>query len=143
MRAQRSEVSQALDSTSRRIDSISSKIRLVGDQGRGELDDGVAAVVGTAVEAGLEEGAGEEAAQQALGLVVVEGLLGRLVLDQLDAVEVPVAADIADDGQVVEFLQGGPEVTSVSSTCSSSCSRSKMSRLAIATAVETGWPPNV
>jgi hypothetical protein len=70
---------------------------------------GVAAVVGPAGEPGLEQGAGEEPAQQPLGLRGVEGLLGRPVLDQLDAVEVPVAADVADDGQVQQFLEGGSE----------------------------------
>ena len=47
--------------------------------------------------------------RQLLGLLVVEGLLGGLVLDQLDAEEVAVAADVADDGQVLELLQGLPE----------------------------------
>jgi hypothetical protein len=36
---------------------------LVADQGWGELDDGVAPVVGSAVEAGVEEGLGEEASE--------------------------------------------------------------------------------
>src|SRR5690606_15542056 len=63
-----------------------------GDQRRRELDDRVAAVVGAAVETGLEQGRGEEAAQQPLGLVGVERLLGGLVLDQLDAPEVAGAA---------------------------------------------------
>src|SRR3954454_7948006 len=60
------------------------EVALVADERRGDLDDGVAAVVGAAVEAGVEEGLGQEAAQEPLGLVVVEGLLGRLVLDELD-----------------------------------------------------------
>jgi hypothetical protein len=47
----------------------------------------------------------QEPAQQPLGLLVVECLLGRLVLHQLDAVEVPVAAHVADDRQVVQPLQ--------------------------------------
>ena len=85
------------------------EVRLVADQRRSELDDRVAAVVGAAVEAGVEQRLGEEAAQQPLGLVVVEGLLGRLVLDQLDPVEVAVAADVADDRQVEQLLQGGAE----------------------------------
>jgi hypothetical protein len=50
--------------------------------GRGEPDDRVAAVVGPAVEPGL---------------------------DQRDAVAVPVAADVADDGQVPQLLEGGSE----------------------------------
>jgi hypothetical protein len=99
-------------STRRRICSISSNSVEDGwpdDQRRGELDDGVAAVVGAAVEPGVEQRLGQEAAQQALGLVVVEGLLGGLVLDQLDAVEVPGAADVADDREVEQLLQRGPE----------------------------------
>ena len=79
--------------------------RLVGDQRRRQLDDRVAAVVGTAVQAVLEQRLGEEAVEDALGLLVGEGLLGGLVLDQLDAVEEAVAADVADDRQVVQLLQ--------------------------------------
>ena len=56
------------------------EVLLVADQRRGQLDDRVAAVVGPAVEPGLEERLGQEAAQQPLGLVVVEGLLGALSL---------------------------------------------------------------
>ena len=82
---------------------------LVADQRRRELDDRVAAVVGAAVEAGVEQRLGQEAAQQPLALLVVEGLLGGLVLDQLDAVEVAVAADVADDRQVVQLLERRPE----------------------------------
>ena len=82
------------------------EVGLLADQRRGELDDRVAAVVGPAVEAGVEQRRGQEAAQQPLGLVVVEGLLGRLVLDQFDAVEVAVAADVADDRQVVQAAPG-------------------------------------
>ena len=47
----------------------------VGDQRRRELDDRVAAVVGAADQAAAVELAGEEAAQQRLGLLVVEALL--------------------------------------------------------------------
>src|SRR5690606_40248631 len=73
-----------------------------GDQRRGELDDGVAAVVGAAVEARVEQRLRQEPAQQPLRLLVVERLLGLLVLDQLDAVEVAGAADVAHDGQVAQ-----------------------------------------
>src|SRR5215470_15221586 len=73
---------------------------LAAGQRRGELDDRVAAVVGAADQAGVEQGRGEEAAQQPLRLVVAERLAGIFVLDQLDPVEVPVAADVADDRQV-------------------------------------------
>ena len=44
------------------------------DERRGELDDRVAAVVGAADQAALEQLGREEAAQQRLGLLVVEGL---------------------------------------------------------------------
>src|SRR5262245_43717536 len=89
------------------------EVLLGADQRRRELDDRVAAVVGAAVEALVVQRLGEVAAQQLLRLLVVEGLLGRLVLDQLDPVEVAVAADVADDRQVVELLQGGPERVAV------------------------------
>ena len=85
------------------------ELLLTDDERRRELDDGVAAVVGAAVQPGVEERLGEEAAQQPLGLVVVEGLAGRLVLDELDAVEEPGAADVADDRQVEQLLEGGLE----------------------------------
>lgn len=87
--------------------------RLVGDQRRGELDDRVATVVGAAVETVVVQRLGEEAVQDALGLLVVEGLLGGLVLDELDAVEEAVAADVADDRQVVQLLEGAQEVALV------------------------------
>jgi hypothetical protein len=64
---------------------------------------------GAAVQAGVEQGGGQESAQQPLGLVVVERLLRRLVLDQLDAEEVTVAADVSDDQQIEELLQRGAE----------------------------------
>src|SRR5437764_1461265 len=83
--------------------------RLVGDERRGELDDRIATVVGAAVEAVVVEGLGEEAVEDALGLLLVEGLLGGLVLHEFDAVEEAVAADVADDRQVVQLLQGAEE----------------------------------
>src|SRR5215470_5165844 len=82
---------------------------LAAGQRRGELDDRVAAVVGAADQSGVEQGRGEEAAQQPLGLVVAERLTGCLVLDQLNPVEVPVAADVAYDRQVAELLERGAE----------------------------------
>jgi hypothetical protein len=42
---------------------------------------------------------------KAFALVVVEGRLGGLVLDHLDAVEVAIAAHVADDRQVEELLE--------------------------------------
>jgi hypothetical protein len=84
-------------STFRRICSIV-KLRLAdGEQGR-ELDDG--GPRGPAVEAGVVQCLGEEPAQQSLRLVVVSGLLGHLVLHQLDAEEVAGSANISDDRQV-------------------------------------------
>src|SRR5215469_4676282 len=90
---------------------------LAAGQRRGELDDRVAAVVGAADQAGVEQGRGQEAAQQPLRLVVAERLARNFVLDQLDPVEVPVAADVADDRQVSELLErraeprlAGPDV---------------------------------
>src|SRR5688500_13324998 len=52
-----------------RLDVV--ELRLADGQRRGELDDRVAAVVGTAVDPRVEEGLGEVAAQQPLGLGVV------------------------------------------------------------------------
>src|SRR3984885_11978528 len=52
---------------------------------------------------------GGDPAQQSAFLVGVEDLLGRFVFHQLDAEEVPLAADVADDRQVVELFQGGPQ----------------------------------
>src|ERR1700740_3046460 len=78
---------------------------LAAGQRRGELDDRGAAGVDPADQAGVEQGGGEEAAQQPLRLVVTERLAGGLVLDQLDPVEVPVAADVADDRQGAELLE--------------------------------------
>src|SRR5580658_11044049 len=69
------------------------EVLLPADQRRGELDDGVAAVVGAADEPGVEQRVREEPAQQPLGLLVAERLAGGLVLDHLDAVEIPGAAD--------------------------------------------------
>ena len=85
------------------------ELLLPADQRGSQLHDWVAAVVGAAVQPGLPQRGGQEAAQQPLGLLVVEGLLGGLVLDQLDAVEEALAADVADDRQVVELLQRRPE----------------------------------
>src|SRR5438874_10731953 len=82
---------------------------LAADERRSQLDDRVAAVVGAADKPGVEQRLGQEAAQQALGLLVAECLARGLVLDHLDAVEVAGAADVADDRQVVQLLQGGAE----------------------------------
>src|ERR1035438_7926781 len=76
------------------------ELGLADDQRRCKLDHRVAAVVGPAVQAGLEQRLGQEPAQQTLALIVVERLPGHLVLDQLDPVEVALAAHIADQWQV-------------------------------------------
>lgn len=66
------------------------------------MDDRVAAVVGPAVQAGVEQGGGEEPVQDPFGFVVGERLLGCLVLDQFDAVEEALPAHVADHRQVGE-----------------------------------------
>src|SRR5689334_800001 len=81
------------------------ELLLPADQRRRQLHDWVAAVVGPAVQAGLEQRRGQETAQQTLALVLVEGFLGGLVLHQLDAVEEALAANVPDDRQLVELLQ--------------------------------------
>ena len=50
------------------------ELLLSGDERRRDLDDRVAAVVGTADEPALEEARREEAAQERLALLVVERL---------------------------------------------------------------------
>ncbi len=97
-------------STPRSTSWISSNCSRVGDQRRRQLDHRVAAVVSAADQPALVELAGEEAAQQPLRLLVVEALLGLLVLDQLDRVEVAGAAHVADDRQLIEGLQHLPEL---------------------------------
>src|ERR1700761_1336943 len=81
------------------------EVLLGADQRRGEVGHRVAAVVGAADESRVEQCVRQEPAQQPLGLVVVEGLLGGLVLDQFDAVEVAGAADVAHDRQVEELVE--------------------------------------
>src|SRR4051794_32075325 len=86
------------------------ELRRVGDQRRRQLDHRVAAVVGAADQPVAVELAGDEAAQQPLRLVVVEGLLRIPVLDQLDRLEEAGAAHVADDRQVAQALQHLPEL---------------------------------
>ena len=62
------------------------------------------------IEPALVELAGEEAAQEPLGLLVVEAFLGLLVLHELDRVEEPVAADVADDRNLAELLEHAAEL---------------------------------
>ena len=75
------------------------------DQRRRDLDDRIAAVVGPADQAFLEERRREEAAQQRLALLVVERLARLLVLHELERVEEARAADVADDRQVEQLLE--------------------------------------
>ena len=120
------------------------EVLLLARERRRELDDRVAAVVGPAVDALVVQRLGQEAAQQLLGLGVVEGLLGVLVLDQLDAVEVPVAADVADDRQVVQPLERGCGRRPGSRGRGRGCPRSRRCRgWPSPTAVDTGCPPKV
>src|SRR5659263_246643 len=55
------------------------ELGLADDQRWCELDHRVAAVIGSAVEAGVEQRLGQEPAQQTFALVVVERLAGPLV----------------------------------------------------------------
>src|ERR1700683_3678939 len=107
---------QASVRTERRICSISSKcswVQISGGArwvaGAPRADPRGAAGVGAPDEAGVEQRVRQEAARQPLRLVVVERLLGVLVLDELDAVEVAGAPDVADDRQVGELVQGRAE----------------------------------
>src|SRR3954451_20692542 len=76
-----------------------------GDQRRRELEDGVAAVVGAADQAALEELARQLAPQERLGLLVGEGLLRLAVLDELERPEVAGPAHVADDLDVAQRLE--------------------------------------
>ena len=82
---------------------------LSADKRGSELYDGVAAVVRTAVDAGLPHTRGDDAAKYPFTVVAGERLLGRLVLDQLDGPEVAVSPDVADDRQVEQLFKGGAE----------------------------------
>ncbi len=78
-------------STSRRIDSISS------NSGWPMISGGASCTTGS------------PRSSEPLGLRVVEGLLGGLVLDQLDPVEVAGPAHVTDDRQVQQLLQSCAE----------------------------------
>ena len=106
-----------------------------GDQRRRELDDRVAAVVGAADQPAAEQLAAEVAAQQRLGLLAVEALLGVAVLDELDRVEVAGAAHVADDRDVAQRLEHRAQVAARSRARSRGCPRPRTtSMLASATA---------
>src|SRR3954447_26065176 len=76
-----------------------------GDQRGRQLDHRVAAIVGAANQPAAEELGRQEAAQEVLGLLVVEGRLGLAVLDELDRVEVAHPADVPDDRDVAQRLE--------------------------------------
>jgi hypothetical protein len=105
-------------------------------QGRGKLDHRVAAVVGAADQAGVEQRVRQEAAQQPLRLGVAERLLGVLVLDQLDAVEVAVAPTSPTIGRS-QFLRVARNVASLARTFPQVLLLEHV-RLASATAEEIG-----
>src|SRR2546423_5007294 len=74
-----------------------SELLLARDEGRRDLDDRIAAIVGAADEPLLEEPRREKAAQERLRLVVVERLAGVLVLHQLERPQVARSAQVAHD----------------------------------------------
>src|SRR5919108_1681456 len=90
------------------------KLLGVADQRGRQLDHRVAAIVRAADEPTTEELAGEESAQEPLRLLIAEAGLRLLVLDQLDRVEVPVAAHVADDRDVAKGVEHGPELSLLS-----------------------------
>src|SRR5947209_3520709 len=94
-----------------RAEDLLDLLELLGprDQWRRELDHRVPAVVSAADQAAPIELPGQEPAQERLGLLVVERLLGVLVLDQLDRLEVARTAHIADDREVTQRIEHRPE----------------------------------
>ena len=92
------------------MEVITSNSSATARQRWGQLHHRVAPVVGAADQPGFVEGAGQEAPQQSLGLVVVEGLPGVLVLHHLDAVEVAGPTDVPHDGKVGEGVERGLEL---------------------------------
>src|SRR3954452_3215383 len=71
------------------------ELRLLRDERRRDLDDGVAAIVGAADQAALEEPPGQEAAQERLRLLRRERLTRLLVAHELERVEVARPAHVA------------------------------------------------
>jgi hypothetical protein len=76
------------------------EVLLLANERGGQLDDGLAAVIGAAHEAGVEQRRREEPSQEPFAFLAVEGLTRRFVLHELDPVKVASAPDLADDGQV-------------------------------------------
>jgi hypothetical protein len=85
------------------------ELGLSGDERRRDLDDGIAAVVGTADEAGVEQRVREIPAEEALALLVRERLARLLVLDQLERIEEPGPTQVPDDREVEKLSERGPE----------------------------------
>src|SRR2546425_4075854 len=75
------------------------------DERRRDLDDRIAPVVRAADETALEERRREEAAEQRLALVVVEGLPRLFVFHELDRVEEARSANVADDREVQQLFE--------------------------------------
>ena len=109
MRPRRYSRRHASVSTSRSVEAMKSISSWPQMSGGDSWTTGITPVVGPADQPGLEEGAGQEAAQQPLGLVVVEGEARLLVLDELNPVEEARAAHVADDRQVQQAVQGAAE----------------------------------
>ena len=81
----------------------------VADERRGDVQDGVAAVVRPGDEPRLEQPAGQEAAQHPLALVGVQARV-VVVLHELDGPEEALAADVADDRQRAQLVHARLEV---------------------------------
>jgi len=107
-----------------------------------QLDDGSPRPSARPVQAGVEQRLGQEPAQQPLGLLVVERLAGRLVLDQLDPVEVALTADVADQWQV-EQLARWPLKLGRALTCWLSPRGRRCPGWPWRPQAETGWPAKV
>src|SRR5437764_562283 len=81
------------------------ELSLRRDERRRDLDHGVAAIVGSADEAFLEQSVREETSKQLLALLVGERLARLLVLHELDRVEEPSPPQVADDREVDELRE--------------------------------------
>src|SRR5947209_9471534 len=86
---------------------------LRGDQRGRDLDDRVATVVRPADEPLLVQPWRQEAAQKRLALVIVERCPRLLVLHELERVEVPRSAQVADDRKIEEMREGRAERVAV------------------------------
>jgi hypothetical protein len=139
----RSIRSEASLSTGRRIDSISSNCSSPGDQRRRELHDRIAAVVGAADQPARYSSPERKPRSSCSDSSCVERLLGVLVLDQLDRLEVAGAAHVADDRQVAQALEHLAEAPSFCEHVPHRSSRSITSMFASATAQAIGCPPKV